>query len=33
LFTWIEMPLTGKLGNPVPQEDDLPDSLRLEGPA
>jgi hypothetical protein len=32
-FTWIEMPLTGKLGNPAPQEDDLPDSLRLEGPA
>ena len=33
LFTWIEMPLTGKLANPVPQADDLPDSLRLEGPA
>ena len=32
-FTWIEMPLTGKLGNPAPQEDDLPDGLRLEGPA
>ncbi len=32
-FTWIDMPLTGKLGNPAPQEDDLPDSLRLEGPA
>jgi hypothetical protein len=32
-FTWIEMPLTGKLGNPALQEDDLPDSLRLEGPA
>ena len=32
-FTWIEMPLTGKLGNPVAQENNLPDSLRLEGPA
>ncbi len=31
-FTWIEMPLTGKLGNSSPQEDDLPDNLRLEGP-
>jgi len=32
-FTWIEMPLTGKLGNPLAQKDDLPDNLRLEGPA
>ncbi len=32
-FTWIEMPLNGKLGNPPPQEHDLPDGLRLECPA
>jgi len=32
-FTWIEMPLTGKLGNPELQENDLPDGLRLEGRA
>lgn len=28
-LTWVEMPLTGKLGNPDPQEEDLPDRLRI----
>ena len=31
-FTWIEMPLTGKLTNSAPQEDDLGDALRV-GPS
>lgn len=32
-FTWIEMPLTGTLGNSSPQEDDLGDVLRVNDPA
>ena len=31
-FTWIDMPLTGKLTNSAPQDDDLGDALRV-GPA
>lgn len=29
-FTWIEMPLTGKLGNPEAQVNQLPDQLLLQ---
>ena len=31
-LTWIEMPLTGKLGNPEPQDNQLPDQLLLQNP-
>jgi hypothetical protein len=28
-FTWIELPLTGKLTNSAPQDDDLGDALQI----
>jgi hypothetical protein len=31
-FTWVDMPLTGKLGNPEPQVNKLPDRLLLQEP-
>jgi len=30
-FTWIQMPLTGALANPRPQQDDMADTLRVDG--